>query len=192
MTRGGCCAGRQHALEFAARDDVEAAAGLCQHLQDGQRGVGLHGVADAALRPASAALVGGQRRQNGGLGVDEQGRAVRARPARCRGTSSTMQLAVVDTTAPAQWRRGQASRAGRSWMSGGRAAAAVHGRRNGRLAGAAGGSAAAGRRGFRGRVARLSAAGVVGNVERPFLAAAGQWTEPRGCKASPDRARLAV
>ena len=46
----GVAAGRQHALEFAAGDDVEAAAGLGEGLQHGQAGVGLHGVAEQMRR----------------------------------------------------------------------------------------------------------------------------------------------
>ena len=69
-------AGGQHAFEFATGDDVKAAAGPGKDLQDAQRGVGLHGIADLHLAAGKAALVRGQSRQHGGLGVDEQRRAV--------------------------------------------------------------------------------------------------------------------
>ena len=71
--------GCQGALEFTAGDDVEAAAGLGKHLQHGQRGVGLHGEADQGVAAGKALLVGLQRAQHGGLGINEQRRAVLAR-----------------------------------------------------------------------------------------------------------------
>ena len=39
-------AGAQHAVQFAAGDDVETGAGLGQQREYGQRGVGFDGVAD--------------------------------------------------------------------------------------------------------------------------------------------------
>jgi hypothetical protein len=72
----GSCADRQHARQFAAGDDVEAAAGLREHLQHAQRRVGLHRVADQRVAALEAALVGGQRVQHPLLRIDEQRRAV--------------------------------------------------------------------------------------------------------------------
>ena len=69
----------QHALEFAARHDVESAAGLREDLQHAQRRVGFHRIADAGLAAGEAALVSGQRCQHRRLGIDEQRRAVLAR-----------------------------------------------------------------------------------------------------------------
>ena len=85
-------AGRQHALELAARDDVEAAAGARERLQHGQVGVGLHRVADQVVAPGERALVGGERRQHGAARIDVQrradgvapGRRARSRRARAR------------------------------------------------------------------------------------------------------------
>ena len=41
--------GGEHALQFAAGDDVEAGAALGQQPEDGQRGVGLDRVADEVV-----------------------------------------------------------------------------------------------------------------------------------------------
>ncbi len=56
-----------------------------EHLQHRQGRVGFHGIADAGPAAGEAALVGGQRRQHGRLGVDEQRRAVLARQSRPAG-----------------------------------------------------------------------------------------------------------
>jgi hypothetical protein len=69
----------QHARQLTARDDVETAAGLGEHAQHAERGVGLHRVADQRLAALEAALVGGQRVEHPLLRIDEQRRAVRAR-----------------------------------------------------------------------------------------------------------------
>jgi hypothetical protein len=69
----------QHAGQFAARDDVEAAAGFGEHAQHAERRVGLHGVADQGVAAFEAALVGGQRVEHPLLRIDEQRRAVFAR-----------------------------------------------------------------------------------------------------------------
>ena len=78
MTLGRSPPAASTRVEFAAGDDVKAAAGLRKHLQHAQGGVGLHGIADLRVAPGKAALVGGQRRQHGRFGIDEQGRAVLA------------------------------------------------------------------------------------------------------------------
>ncbi len=66
----------QHALELAARDDVETATGLCKHLQHAQRGIGFHGVADLGVASCKALLIGRQRCQHRGFGIHKQRRAV--------------------------------------------------------------------------------------------------------------------
>ena len=72
---GRVAPGGQHAGQLAARDDVKATTGIGKHLQDGQAGVGLHGVANLRLASGKATLVGGQGRQHGGFGINEKGRA---------------------------------------------------------------------------------------------------------------------
>jgi hypothetical protein len=62
--------------QFAARDDVEAAAGFGEHAQHAERRIGLHRVADQRVAAFEAALVGGQRVQHPLLRIDEQRRAV--------------------------------------------------------------------------------------------------------------------
>ena len=69
---GRIATGGQRTLQLATGNDVEAAAGLGKYLQHGQRGVGLHGVTDLGVAALEATLVGGQRVQHGGPGVDEQ------------------------------------------------------------------------------------------------------------------------
>ena len=54
---------RQHALELAARDNVKTAAGFGKQLQNSQRGVGFHRVADLRIAAGKTLLVGRQRRQ---------------------------------------------------------------------------------------------------------------------------------
>ena len=71
--------GRDDAREFASRDDVKTAARLGKNLQHPEGGVGLHGITDLRLATHKTPLVGGQRRQHGGLGVDEQRGSVRVR-----------------------------------------------------------------------------------------------------------------
>ena len=55
----------EHARELAARDDVEAAAGLREGLQHGQAGIGLHRITDQVLAAAQSGLVAVQRSQHG-------------------------------------------------------------------------------------------------------------------------------
>ena len=78
-TRRGVAAGGEHALELAARDDVEAAAGPREGLQHGQAGVGLHRVAEQVRPAGQRALVGGQRVEHRALRVHVQRRAELAR-----------------------------------------------------------------------------------------------------------------
>ena len=67
----------QNAFEFTAGDDVEPATLAGKELQHGQRGVGLHGVADMELASGETALVGRQCLAHGGRGIDEQRCAMR-------------------------------------------------------------------------------------------------------------------
>jgi len=55
------CAGGDRAHEFAAADDVKAAARTRNEIEHGQIGVGFHRIADEARRPAARG-VGAQRR----------------------------------------------------------------------------------------------------------------------------------
>ncbi len=68
-------AGRNHALQFAGRNDIEAAAMAGEKLQDSERRVRFHGIADLHLAPSEPALVGTQGVQHGCLGIDVEGRA---------------------------------------------------------------------------------------------------------------------
>jgi hypothetical protein len=67
---GGVTAGTQHAEEFAARDDVEAGSGFGQQGEDGERGVGLHRVADVVREIGESRAVGAVAGENVGGGVD--------------------------------------------------------------------------------------------------------------------------
>ena len=53
---GGIRRGGQHALQFAAGDDVETGAVLAEKLENGQRGVGLDRVADKMLAAGESLL----------------------------------------------------------------------------------------------------------------------------------------
>ena len=64
-----------HAFEFAARDDVEAATGVGEGLQHGQAGIGLHCIAQQVFATGQRLLVGGECRQHGALRVSVEGRA---------------------------------------------------------------------------------------------------------------------
>jgi hypothetical protein len=69
-------AGGQHALEFTARDDVEAAAGLASRLQDAQRRSWPSSRSRSADCGPEGPLVGREGREDRGLRIDEQRRAV--------------------------------------------------------------------------------------------------------------------
>ena len=56
----GVAAGGQHALQFSAADDVEAAAQIGQGAEDGQIGIGLHGEADAVVQRAEGGIQTGE------------------------------------------------------------------------------------------------------------------------------------
>jgi hypothetical protein len=70
---------RQHAFKFTHGDDVEAATRLGKGLQDRQRRVGLHCIANQVLAADQRVLVGGQRGEHCGARIGVQGRAVLAR-----------------------------------------------------------------------------------------------------------------
>jgi len=74
--RAGSPPRREHAREFAARDDVKAATRLGENLQQPQGAVGFHGVANLHAPPGKATLVSRQRGEHGRFGIHEQGRAV--------------------------------------------------------------------------------------------------------------------
>ena len=66
----GIATGRQHAGEFAARDDVETGAELGEDRQDAEIGVGLDRVADQRLAQAEGALIRLVGGGEGGAGVN--------------------------------------------------------------------------------------------------------------------------
>ena len=68
-------AGRQHAGQLAAGDDVEAGAELGEHRQDAQAGVGLDRVADQRLAHPEGLLVGLVGAGEGGAGIHVGGGA---------------------------------------------------------------------------------------------------------------------
>jgi hypothetical protein len=71
----GLAAGGQHTVEFAARDDVEAAARTRKGLQHRQRRIGLHRIADQVRPAGQGALVGAHGVQHRLLRVHVQRRA---------------------------------------------------------------------------------------------------------------------
>ena len=159
----------QHALEFAARDDVEAAAGLREHLQHAERGVGLHRVADHRLAAREAALVGGQR-------VEHRWPSNR-RTAACRARAPSFGQRATSSTCsspPLATRRGDGrAGGGHGVRTGGRGAGA----------GAAGGTVGHRRRtagsacraaATCGSVARFGRGRIGGQVQRALLAAGRQ------------------
>ena len=70
------CADRLDALKFSDRDNVKPAPMPGKKLQNSQTAVGLHGVMHARMATYKTVLVALQGAQHGGLGVDEQRRAV--------------------------------------------------------------------------------------------------------------------
>ncbi len=181
---GRVAAGGQHPLQLTAGDDVKAAAGPRKHLQHAERRIGLHRVADLHLVIAKAALVGLQRGQHGGLGIDEQRRAVLARQL------GGGQLFDVQLLAPV----GDVRLAGQEGRGGGQGTTRC--RKDGRSAGRAGGvggGCGAGRGGWcRAQDAagsqRLGQGGPSGGgglgrqVQRALLATSGQRRGHAGCK----------
>ena len=101
-------AGCQHAGQFTAGHDVEAAAGLGKSLQHGQRGVGLHGITHQVPAALQRVGVSRQGRQHRGARVHEQWRA----EAPCQ-ICQRMTLKAQFTPFTSQERRaGQTHRAG--------------------------------------------------------------------------------
>ena len=90
---GRPCACCQRACKLTAGNDVKAAPGAGKDLQDGQRRVGFHGVADLRVAPGKAALVGREGRQHRCLGVDKQRRTVLLCQ-RLKGAALDVELAV--------------------------------------------------------------------------------------------------
>jgi hypothetical protein len=90
-TFAGSAAGREHPREFAAGDDVEAAAGTGKGLQHRQVRVGLHRVADQVRPAGQRTLVGGQRVQHRALRIDVQ-RAAEARASAASGRPSRVRV----------------------------------------------------------------------------------------------------
>ena len=99
-------AGGQHALELAARDDVEAAAGFGEGLQHGQAGVGLHRVADQVVAAGERALLGRERAR--------ASRCANRRTAACRTRAPARRAASPRRRACRRGRRHAGSRAGSS------------------------------------------------------------------------------
>ena len=69
-------AGDEDAIELAAGDDVEAAAGLGEGLQHCQRRIGLHRVADEVVAAGERALPAGRGVTHGAARIDVERRAV--------------------------------------------------------------------------------------------------------------------
>ncbi len=72
----GGLSGLLHAGEFPAGDDVEAGAVRGEELEDGERGVGLNGVADGVGNGGEGGLEELQAREDVSFRVDVEGRAV--------------------------------------------------------------------------------------------------------------------
>ena len=72
---GRIAAGRQHAIEFAARDDVETRAQTREQVQYRQVGVGFDGVADEMVAPGQRGIEGAEAFLDGGTRIDITGRA---------------------------------------------------------------------------------------------------------------------
>ena len=72
-------AGGEDALELAARDDVEAAAAAREPLQDGERRVGLDGIAEQMVASGERTLVGGEGARHRRARIDVERRAEAAR-----------------------------------------------------------------------------------------------------------------
>ncbi len=70
----GIAAGLEHAEELAARNDIEAGAGLGQQRQNGQRGIGFDGVADGVGQVGEGGIVGAIVGQERMAGIDIGGR----------------------------------------------------------------------------------------------------------------------
>ena len=72
----GIATGGNDTLQFTTRDDVESTPLAGKKLQQRQRGVGFHGIADMQLASGETTLVSGQCIAHGGHRIDEKRRAV--------------------------------------------------------------------------------------------------------------------
>ena len=75
----GVAAGRHHPLQLAPADDVESAAQLRQHAQDGLVGVGLNGEADQVLHAGQGPVQVLEMLRQRVLRIDVEGRAESSR-----------------------------------------------------------------------------------------------------------------
>ena len=72
----GVAAGGDDALQFAGADDVEAAAEVGEHAEDGEVGIGLHGEAHEVIEGGHGVIEFLEMITEGVLGVDVERRAV--------------------------------------------------------------------------------------------------------------------